>query len=197
MIVDLVPNHTSSEHVWFQAALASEPGSPERARYLFRDGRGPDGDEPPNNWRSVFGGEAWTRVPDGQWYLHLFDTTQPDLDWRNPEVGDMFEGVLRFWLDRGVDGFRVDVAHGLLKEATLRDQVVAEGQELGSGVDFSGAAVDARRCATSRCGTSPSVHDVYRRWHRVLADYPGDRMTVAEAWTQTPSRWPGSSVPTR
>ena len=94
-------------------------------------------------------------MPDGQWYLHLFDTTQPDLDWRNPEVGDMFEGVLRFWLDRGVDGFRVDVAHGLLKEATLRDQVVAEGEEPGSGVDLSGAAVRARRCATSRCGTSP------------------------------------------
>ena len=186
VIVDLVPNHTSSEHVWFQAALAGEPGSPERARYLFRDGRGPNGDEPPNNWRSVFGGEAWTRVPDGQWYLHLFDTTQPDLDWRNPEVGDMFEGVLRFWLDRGVDGFRVDVAHGLLKEATLRDQVVAEGQELGSGVDLSGAAVEAAPLRDEPMWDQPEVHDVYRRWHRVLAEYPGDRMDVAEAWTQTP-----------
>ena len=158
MIVDLVPNHTSSEHAWFRAALASAPGTPERARYLFRDGRGPDGDEPPNNWRSVFGGPAWTRVPDGQWYLHLFDTTQPDLDWRNPEVGDLFEEVLRFWLDRGVDGFRVDVAHGLLKEATLRDQVVAEGEEPGSGVDLTGDATrwSSGRCATSRCGTSPS-----------------------------------------
>jgi alpha-glucosidase len=191
VVVDLVPNHTSSEHVWFQAALASEPGSPERARYLFRDGRGPDGDEPPNNWRSVFGGDAWTRVPDGQWYLHLFDTTQPDLDWRNPEVGDMFEDVLRFWLDRGVDGFRVDVAHGLVKEASLRDQVVAEGEELGSGVDFgvdhsSGQSLIEHPLRDDPMWDQPEVHDVYRRWHRVLADYPGDRMTVAEAWTQTP-----------
>jgi alpha-glucosidase len=187
LIVDLVPNHTSSEHAWFRAALASEPGSPERARYLFRDGRGPDGDQPPNNWRSVFGGLAWTRVPDGQWYLHLFDTTQPDLDWRNPEVGDLFEGVLRFWLDRGVDGFRIDVAHGLVKEAALRDQVVHEGQELGSGIDFSvDLATVGRALRDEPMWDQPEVHDVYRRWHRVLADYPGDRMTVAEAWTQTP-----------
>ena len=191
VIVDLVPNHTSSEHAWFQAALAAEPGSPERARYLFRDGRGPDGELPPNNWRSVFGGDAWTRVPDGrgggQWYLHLFDTTQPDLDWRNPEVGDMFETVLRFWLDRGVDGFRVDVAHGLLKEAGLRDQVVAEGEEPGSGADLSGErSMVERTMRDEPMWDQPEVHDVYRRWHRVLADYPGDRMTVAEAWTQTP-----------
>jgi alpha-glucosidase len=180
--VDLVPNHTSSDHAWFQAALAAAPGSPERARYLFRDGKGPDGDEPPNNWRSVFGGLAWTRVPDGQWYLHLFDDSQPDLDWRNPEVGDMFEGVLRFWLDRGVDGFRVDVAMGLLKEANLRDQVVAPGQLPISGVDFSSASTSTTR--DEPMWDQPEVHDVYRRWHRVLADYPGDRMTVAEAWTQ-------------
>ena len=187
VVVDLVPNHTSSEHPWFRAALAAGPGSPERARYLFRDGRGPDGDQPPNNWRSVFGGEAWTRVPDGQWYLHLFDTTQPDLEWRNPEVGDMFESVLRFWLDRGVDGFRVDVAHGLLKEASLRDQVVAEGEELGSGVDFSFEHAMVEHTARDEpMWDQPEVHEVYRRWHRVLADYPGDRMTVAEAWTQTP-----------
>src|SRR3954454_5106471 len=123
VVVDLVPNHTSSEHAWFQAALAAAPGSPERDRYIFRDS---EGDEPPNNWRSVFGGPAWTRLPDGQWYLHLFDRTQPDLNWRNPEVGDMFEDVLTFWLDRGVDGFRIDVAHGLFKEAGLRDQDVDE-----------------------------------------------------------------------
>ena len=124
VIVDLVPNHTSDAHEWFQAALAAGPGSPERERYLFREGRGEDGAEPPNNWESVFGGPAWTRVEDGEWYLHLFDSTQPDLNWRNPEVGDMFEDVLTFWLDRGVDGFRVDVAHGLFKEESLRDQVV-------------------------------------------------------------------------
>jgi alpha-glucosidase len=202
VIVDLVPNHTSSEHAWFRAALAAAPGSPERARYLFRDGRGPDGSEPPNNWGSVFGGIAWTRVPDGQWYLHLFDDTQPDLDWRNPEVGDMFEEVLRFWLDRGVDGFRVDVAHGLLKEASLRDQVVAPGETPGSGVpELTGCRAETPGAAeTPVTPTSmvertmrdepmwdqPEVHDVYRRWHKVLSEYDGDRMTVAEAWTQTP-----------
>ena len=174
MIVDLVPNHTSSEHAWFQAALASVPGSPERARYLFRDGKGPRGEEPPNNWRSVFGGPAWTRVPDGQWYLHLFDTSQPDLDWRNPEVGDLFEDVLRFWLDRGVDGFRVDVAHGLLKEATLRDQIVADGEQPGSGVElFETFSMAERALRDEPMWDQPEVHDVYRRWHKVLAEYPG------------------------
>jgi alpha-glucosidase len=181
LIVDLVPNHTSSEHEWFRAALAATPGSPERARYLFREGRGPDGARPPNNWRSVFGGPAWTRVPDGQWYLHLFDASQPDLDWRNPEVGDMFEDVLRFWLDRGVDGFRVDVAHGLLKDASLRDQVVPDGldpsSETKSMIELS--------VTDEPMWDQPEVHDVYRRWRRVLAEYPGDRMLVAEAWTQT------------
>jgi alpha-glucosidase len=181
LIVDLVPNHTSSDHPWFQAALAAAPGSPERARYIFREGRGPNGDEPPNNWRSVFGGPAWTRLEDGQWYLHLFDATQPDLDWRNPEVGDMFEGVLRFWLDRGVDGFRVDVAHGLLKEKSLRDQVLPEGVTPSS---------DAMEMLSSGLSDEPmwdqpEVHDVYRRWRRVLEEYPGDRILVAEAWTRT------------
>ncbi len=185
VIVDLVPNHTSHAHAWFRAALASPPGSRERARYLFRDGRGPGGQEPPNNWRSVFGGPAWTRVPDGQWYLHLFDTSQPDLDWRNPEVGDMFEEVLRFWLDRGVDGFRVDVAHGLVKEATLRDQVVADGEAPGSGVETAHSMVE-RVLRDEPMWDQPELHEVYRRWHQVLAEYPGDRMTVAEAWTQTP-----------
>lgn len=126
VIVDLVPNHSSDEHAWFRAALAAGPGSRERARYLFRDGRGRNGDEPPNNWNSVFGGVGWTRVSEadgepGQWYLHLFDTRQPDFNWANPEVRAEFESVLRFWLDRGVDGFRVDVAHGLVKQAGLPD----------------------------------------------------------------------------
>ncbi|HEY0888185.1 MAG TPA: glycoside hydrolase family 13 protein [Nocardioides sp.] len=184
LIVDLVPNHTSDEHEWFQAALAAGPGSPERARYIFREGRGPNGEEPPNNWASVFGGAAWTRVPDGEWYLHLFDSSQPDLDWRNPEVGDMFEDVLRFWLDRGVDGFRVDVAHGLIKEESLRDQVVAEGEAPRSGADTTGQMVE-RVSVDEPMWDQPEVHDVYRRWRRVLDAYPGDRMLVAEAWTQT------------
>jgi alpha-glucosidase len=180
VVVDLVPNHTSDEHPWFQAALAAAPGSPERDRYLFRDS--PDG-VPPNNWKSVFGGSAWTQVEAGpgeraQWYLHLFDRTQPDLNWRNPEVGDMFVEVLRFWLDRGVDGFRIDVAHGLFKEEGLRDQVVEpRGAVHGSMVE--------RTMHDEPMWDQPEVHEVYRRWHEVLAKYDGDRMLVAEAWTQT------------
>ena len=172
VIVDLVPNHTSSEHRWFQAALPADPGSPERDRYVFRDGRGRSGDRPPNNWKSVFGGPAWTRVGDGQgdpgqWYLHMFDASQPDLNWWNPEVGDEFESILRFWLDRGVDGFRIDVAHGLFKPAALADKVRGERPPMPMW-------------------DQPEVHDVYRRWRKLLDSYPGERMAVAEAWTQTP-----------
>ncbi len=186
VIVDLVPNHTSDEHVWFRAALASAPGSPERARYLFREGRGKDGSEPPNNWESVFGGAAWTRVPDGEWYLHLFDSTQPDLDWRNPEVGDMFEGVLRFWLARGADGFRVDVAHGLFKEESLRDQVITASGKASSGHVNPDHSMVKRELSDEPMWDQPEVHDVYRRWHKVLDEVGADRMAVAEAWTQTP-----------
>ncbi|MGZ4454351.1 MAG: glycoside hydrolase family 13 protein [Nocardioides sp.] len=182
VIVDLVPNHSSDQHPWFQAALAAGPGSPERARYLFREGRGADGELPPNNWTSVFGGPAWTRVPDGEWYLHLFDSTQPDFDWRNPEVGDLFEDVLRFWLDRGVDGFRVDVAHGLFKVADLRDQVLTPAEDAPA----AGGSMVERTLTDEPMWDQPEVHDVYRRWHQVLEKYDGDRMTVAEAWTQTP-----------
>ncbi len=165
VIVDVVPNHTSDQHVWFQKALAAGPGSAERDRYVFRDGRGRGGAKPPNNWTSIFGGPAWTRVEDGQWYLHMFDSTQPDLNWWNDEVGDEFESVLRFWLDRGVDGFRIDVAHGLYKPRELTDRRRGEGLIMWD---------------------QPEVHDVYRRWHKVLAEYDGDRMAVAEAWTPTP-----------
>ena len=175
VIVDLVPNHTSSDHPWFRAALRDEPGA--RDRYLFRAGRGSDGAEPPNNWTSVFGGPAWTQVEDGSWYLHLFDASQPDLDWRNPEVAAMFEAVLRFWLDRGADGFRIDVAHGLLKEASLRDQVAAT---------TGGGPMVERTAADEPMWDQPEVHEVYRSWHRILEEYDGDRMLVAEAWTQTP-----------
>jgi alpha-glucosidase len=186
VVVDLVPNHTSSEHAWFRAALEAGPGSRERARYLFRRGKGRGGAQPPNNWESVFGGPAWERVPDGEWYLHLFDTTQPDLDWRNPEVRAMFEDVLRFWLDRGVDGFRVDVAHGLLKEKSLRDQRgrVHGGTDLPA--DRADRSMVERREVDEPMWDQPEVHDVYRSWRRVLEAYDGDRMAVAEAWTQTP-----------
>lgn len=187
VIVDLVPNHTSVDHPWFQAALAAGPGSPERARYLFRDGRN-GGDEPPNNWESIFGGPAWRRIvePDGspgQWYLHLFDVSQPDLEWRNPEIADEYERVLRFWLDRGVDGFRIDVAHGLFKEVSLRDQV----KELALREDGTADLSIVERFFTDEpMWEQPEIHDVYRRWRPILDSYPGQRMAVAEAWTRRP-----------
>jgi alpha-glucosidase len=176
IIVDIVPNHSSSEHPWFRAALASAPGSPERARYVFREG---DDDEPPNNWTSMFGGPAWTRVTEadgtpGQWYLHLFDSSQPDFDWTNPEVRDELEDVLRFWLDRGVDGFRIDVAHGLVKADGLPD------------TDLS---IDIHRdeTALTPMWDQPGVHEIYRGWRRLADSYAAegqdaDRILCAEAW---------------
>ncbi|RUL90446.1 alpha-amylase family glycosyl hydrolase [Verrucosispora sp. FIM060022] len=178
VIVDLVPNHTSSAHEWFRQALAAGPGSPERQRYIFRDGRGPDGAEPPNDWQSVFGGPAWTRVADGQWYLHLFDTAQPDLNWDDPQVRAEFLDVLRFWLDRGVDGFRVDVAHGLIKQADLADW--HEPQEI-----LSGQEVDKPR---PPMWDQDGVHEIYRDWRRLLDSYPGERVLVAEAWVEPAER---------
>ena len=187
VIVDLVPNHTSDEHEWFQKALAAEPGSPERERFVFRKGKGRGGKQPPNNWNSVFGGIAWERVEDGpdgstQWYLHIFDRTQPDLNWRNPEVRSMFEDVLRFWLDRGVDGFRVDVAHGLFKDEKLRDEKTPE-----TGPRQHVSLIE-HETKDEPMWDQPEVHEVYRDWHRVLDEYDGDRMAVAEAWAQTPER---------
>ncbi|MBB2977114.1 alpha-glucosidase [Microbacterium endophyticum] len=182
VIVDLVPNHSSDQHVWFQQALAAGPGSAERARYMFRDGQGPDGSLPPNNWDSVFGGPAWSRItePDGapgQWYLHLFDQSQPDFDWTNPEVRESFERVLTFWLDRGVDGFRVDVAHGLVKKDGLPDYTPSpEGGSMGGDAD------DVPYWG------QPAVHEIYREWHKLLATYDGDRALCAEAWLPTPER---------
>ena len=155
--VDIVPNHFSSAHPWFLAALDAAPGSPERDRFIFRDGRGPDGVEPPTNWLSTFGGPAWTRAPDGQWYLHLFTPEQPDLNWRNPDVGDDMEATLRFWLDRGVDGFRIDVAHGLFKAVDLPDNPAGLAPDLMS-----------ETAEPTGMWNQPEVHDVYRRWRRVL-----------------------------
>ncbi|HWU30952.1 MAG TPA: glycoside hydrolase family 13 protein [Microbacterium sp.] len=179
VIVDLVPNHSSDQHVWFQQALKAAPGSPERARYVFRDGRGENGELPPNNWESVFGGGMWERVTEadgtpGQWYLHIFDASQPDFDWTNEEVREEFRSILRFWLDRGVDGFRVDVAHGMVKEAGLPDYApVADADSMGGGeenVPYWG---------------QDEVHDIYRDWHKVMAEYDGDRALCGEAWLPT------------
>ena len=181
IIVDMVPNHTSSAHPWFTAALAAGPGSPERERYLFADGKGEQGELPPNDWESIFGGPAWTRVVDGQWYLHLFDPAQPDLNWRHPEVRAEFEDVLRFWLDRGVDGFRIDVAHGMIKAEGLPD------------VGFNSMTTGQRQSELLGKGRLPyfdqdEVHDIYRDWRPILDSYPGGRMAVAEAWAETPQR---------
>lgn len=185
VIVDLVPNHTSDEHEWFQQALAAEPGSRERERYLFRRGRGDDAEFPPNNWVSEFGGPAWTRVGDtDQWYLHLFDSTQPDLNWRHPDVHRLFEGVLRFWLDRGVDGFRIDVAHGLFKRATLPDRTISR-EELVAGIEHTDeGSMPVISPVGDPSWDQPEVHGVYRRWRQILDEY-GERVAVAEAWAAT------------
>jgi alpha-glucosidase len=194
VIVDLVPNHTSSDHPWFQAALAAGEESSERARYIFRDGRGEDGELPPNNWESVFGGRAWTRVttPDGtpgQWYLHLFDSTQPDLDWENPWVREQFRGILRFWLDRGVDGFRVDVAHGMIKAAGLPDYTPpAEGGSMGGGSASLEPGISAEPPAPAPYWAQDGVHEIYRDWRKLLDEYPGQRILAAEAWVDPLSR---------
>lgn len=196
VIVDLVPNHSSDEHEWFQAALAAAPGSAERARYLFRDGRGEGGSEAPNNWESVFGGPAWTRIVEadgtpGQWYLHLFDSSQPDFDWTNEEVREEFRGVLRFWLDRGVDGFRVDVAHGMIKADGLPDFTPpAEGGSMGgaAGVSPAASGVPLEPEISDEAGDSApywgqdGVHEIYRDWRKLLDEYPDDRVLAAEAW---------------
>jgi alpha-glucosidase len=188
IIIDLVPNHSSSEHPWFQAALRAAPGSPERARYIFRDGRGASGALPPNNWLSNFGGAGWTRVTEadgrlGQWYLHIFDVTQPDFDWSNDEVRAEMEAVIRFWLDRGIDGFRIDVAHGLVKRAGLPDGVTRQ-QPTGEPT------------ARQPMWDQPGVHEIYRAWRKLLNSYNAsgpdaeladeDRILCAEAWVHPP-----------
>jgi alpha-glucosidase len=173
--VDIVPNHLSSEHEWFQAALAAAPGSPERERFIFSDGRGPDGSEPPNNWPSIFGGPAWTRLPDGQWYLHIFAPEQPDLNWANPEVPAEFERILRFWLDRGADGFRIDVAHSMAKPHGLPDMDLTHYRGPGTQLD-----VDLRF-------DNDGVHDHLRMFRRVIDSYPS-RMAVGEAWVPSDER---------
>jgi glycosidase len=159
IIVDIVPNHCSTTHPWFREALSAGPGSAARDRFVFRAA--------PNNWQSHFGGPAWTQVPDGQWYLHLFDSSQPDFNWRHPDVAAMFERVLRFWLDRGVAAIRIDMANTLYKDAELPD-----------------LTTDATATPYYH---QPEIHAIYRTWRSLLDSYPADtfpgpRGAVAEIW---------------
>jgi alpha-glucosidase len=180
VIVDLVPNHSSDRHRWFAEALADDPGGPARARYIFRPGKGEHGELPPNDWESIFGGPAWTRTTDpdgapGEWYLHLFDPAQPDLNWRDEGIRAQFEQILRFWLDRGVDGFRVDVAHGMIKHPDLPDVGYS------NQITMLGSAV-------LPYFDQDDVHEIHRSWRRILDGYPGERIAVAEAWAPSLER---------
>ncbi|MFR9673899.1 glycoside hydrolase family 13 protein [Streptomyces sp. TR06-5] len=182
LLLDIVPNHCSSEHAWFRQALADGPGSAARDRFHFADGRGENGEEPPNNWHAMFGGPAWSRVtePDGtpgQWYLHLFTPEQPDLNWRNPATAAAFDDVLRFWLDRGIDGFRIDVAAGLFKHPALPDS------------DDPRADERSRDSVNPLAWNQAEVHDVWRRWRAVCEEYTAedghDRLLVGEVSVPT------------
>lgn len=169
VIIDIVPNHTSEAHPWFREAVAAGPGSPARERYLFRDRRRTGA--PPNDWRSNFGGPAWTRV-DSQSYLHLFAPEQPDLNWQHPQVREEFASILRFWLDRGVDGLRIDVADALVKPPDLPDVGTDPGRDRNS----------------TRYWDQDGVHDIYRHWRSILDRYQPERIAVAEAWVPGPER---------
>jgi len=175
VIIDIVPNHCSDQHPWFTAALRAGPGSAERARFWFRPGRGDTGELPPNDWSSMFGGPAWTRVaePDGapgEWYLHLYAAEQPDLNWDHPEVRAEFADILRFWLDRGVDGFRIGVADFLVKDPALPDVAGLRPGERGPWEDQDG------------------LHEIYRSWRALIDSYPGDRVFIGELWLSPVTR---------
>ncbi len=172
VILDIVPNHTSDQHLWFQQALRDESGA--RDRYVFRAGRGANGELPPNDWQSQFGGRAWTRIPDGSWYLHLFAPGQPDLNWDNTEVRAEFEDILAFWFARGVDGFRIDVAHGLVKAAGLPDR-----GEVTAGVQHN---------AAHPAWDQDGVHEIYRGWRAVANRFEPERVFIAEAWVPSNER---------
>jgi alpha-glucosidase len=175
VIIDMVANHTSEDHPWFRAALIAPAGSAERDRYIFRDGSGPEGSRPPNNWISAFGGSAWTRVTEpggtpGQWFLHTFATEQPDLNWANDQVREEFDAILRFWFDRGVDGIRIDAAPAFHKTPTLPDADYADDLRFRSGEWEDNPHWDV-----------DEVHEIFKRWRRVADEYDGDRLLVAEA----------------
>ncbi|MCA4132899.1 alpha-amylase family glycosyl hydrolase [Arthrobacter sp. M4] len=187
LIVDIVPNHSSNRHEWFQEALKSPKGSAARDRYIFRDGRGENGELPPSDWDSVFGGPAWERVtePDGapgQWYMHIFAKEQPDLNWANREIRDDFLKTLRFWSDRGVDGFRIDVAHALTKD--MAEPLPSKAQlqtKYNTGVD---GFVDGSHPYWDR----DEVHEIYAEWRQLFNEYNPPRTAVAEAWVHPDRR---------
>jgi alpha-glucosidase len=168
-IIDIVPNHVSDQHPWFQAALAAAPGSAERARFWFHPGRGPNGDEMPTTWPSNFSGPTWTRTTDpdgttGEWYLHLFSARQPDLNWNHPDVRQEHEDILRFWFDRGVAGVRIDSAALLVKDPALPEIAVDPSPGGHPTVDRD------------------ELHDIYRSWRAIADSYPGRRILVGEIW---------------
>lgn len=177
VILDIVPNHTSDHHRFFQEALAAAPGSAARDRYYFRPGKGEHGELPPNDWRSTFGGPAWTRTPSsdgrpGEWYLHLFTPGQPDVNWANPDIRTEFEDTLRFWFDRGVDGFRIDVAYGLTKDPELSD--------IG---DFVWPVpVDQPVNLEHPHWDRTDVHQIYREWRAIADEYDPPRAYCGEIW---------------
>jgi alpha-glucosidase len=182
VFVDIVPNHSSDQHEWFKAALASKPGSKERARYIFRDGRGKNGELAPNDFVSHFAPSAWTRSKnpdgtDGQWYFHLFAPEQPDFNWDNREVELDFLKTLKFWSDRGVDGFRVDVAHALKKDFSRFNKSYSK-------IDSVGIPENGRDILFDR----DEVHEVYREWRKVFNKYNPPRVAVAEAYVPAARR---------
>ncbi|MEO5317815.1 alpha-amylase family glycosyl hydrolase [Arthrobacter sp. CC3] len=186
LIADIVPNHSSDRHEWFKEALASPRGSAARERYIFRDGLGENGELPPSDWDSVFGGPAWERItePDGtpgQWYMHIFAKEQPDLNWSNREIRDDFLKTLRFWSDRGVDGFRVDVAHALTKDLTEPLLSKVELSEANTGTD---GFADGSHPFWDR----DEVHEIYAEWREVFNEYNPPRTAVAEAWVHATRR---------
>ena len=183
-VVDLVPNHSSNRHAWFREAVSAPPGSPERERYLFRDGRGEHGQLPPNDWQSLFGGPAWTRIVDsdgtpGQWYLHLFAPEQPDWNWQNREVRDDFLTTIRFWADHGVDGFRVDVAMALAKDMS---EPYADWEQVRAGIFATGETAGAFADGQHPLFDRDELDGIYSEWRRVFDSYDPPLFAVAEAW---------------
>ena len=179
IVLDLVPNHTSDRHEWFLSSHSSRD-SPHRDWYVWADPK-PDG-SPPNNWVSVFGGPAWTLdEATGQYYLHNFHPAQPDLNWWNDEVRDAFDRILRFWYDRGIAGFRIDVAHGIVKDRELRDNPPATES------DSDDVRTHGQRSVYNM--HRPEVHDLLRRWRALSESYEPARVLLGETWVTDLELW--------